>query len=427
MLDINFVRANPEAVKNDLRKRGWDEKLQLVDNLLKYDKQWKELKGEVDEFRHQRNVLSEKINEFAKAKKDVSHLVKEAKALPEAIKDAEERLNSLKTEIDFILMRLPNILHHSVPVGKDDTENKVERTWGKQRQFDFELKPHGELAQEILGIADFERAAKISGNGFYFLKGDLALLNQALIRFAIDNLNKKGYIFVEPPYLMHRKPYEGVTDLEDFETMMYKIENEDLYLIATSEHPMAAMYMDEAIPEEELPIKFVGLSPCFRKEIGSHGVDTKGLFRVHQFHKIEQFIFCRPEDSWDYHEELIKNAEEIFQKLELPYRVVSICTGDIGTVASKKYDIEVWMPREEKYREVVSCSNCTSYQAVRLNIKYSNKDGKKEYLHTLNSTAIATGRAMRAILENYQNNDGSVIIPKVLIPYFGKDKIEKRK
>ena len=427
MLDLNFVRANPEAVRNDLRKRGWNEKIQLVDDLLKYDKQWKELKGEVDEFRHQRNIISEKINEFAKAKKDVSLLLKEAKALPEAIKDAEERLNTMKTEIDFILMRLPNVLHSSVSVGKDDTENKVERTWGKHRQFDFELKPHGELAQEILGIADFERAAKISGNGFYFLKGDLALLNQALIRFAIDNLAKKGYTFVEPPYLMHRKPYEGVTDLADFETMMYKIENEDLYLIATSEHPMAAMYMDETIPEEELPIKFVGLSPCFRKEIGSHGVDTKGLFRVHQFHKIEQFIFCRPEESWNYHEELIKNAEEIFQKLGLPYRVVSICTGDIGTVASKKYDIEVWMPREEKYREVVSCSNCTSYQAVRLNIRYSNKEGKKEYLHTLNSTAIATGRAMRAILENYQNKDGSIDVPKALVPYFGKDKIEKKK
>src|SRR3989338_3486617 len=245
MLDLNFVRANPEAVRNDLRKRGWNEKIQLVDDLLKYDKQWKELKGEVDEFRHQRNIISEKINEFAKAKKDVSLLLKEAKALPEAIKDAEERLNTMKTEIDFILMRLPNALHSSVSVGKDDTENKVERTWGKHRQFDFELKPHGELAQEILGIADFERAAKISGNGFYFLKGDLALLNQALIRFAIDNLAKKGYTFVEPPYLMHRKPYEGVTDLADFETMMYKIENEDLYLIATSEHPMAAMYMDE--------------------------------------------------------------------------------------------------------------------------------------------------------------------------------------
>jgi seryl-tRNA synthetase len=223
--------------------------------------------------------------------------------------------------------------------------------------------------------------------------------------------------------MMRRKPYEGVTALEDFENVMYKIEGEDSYLIATSEHPIAAMLMNETLDEKKLPLKFVGLSSCFRKEIGSHGVDTRGLFRVHQFNKVEQFIFCKPSDSWKLHEELLKNAEHLMQKLKIPYRITSICTGDIGIVAAKKYDVEAWFPRQKAYREVISCSNCTSYQAVRLNIKYLNRSSEKEYVHTLNSTAIATGRTMAAIAENYQNKDGSISVPEVLQPYLGKKKI----
>jgi seryl-tRNA synthetase len=264
--------------------------------------------------------------------------------------------------------------------------------------------------------ADFKRAAKTSGAGFYFLKDKIAMLDFALQKFALDKLVKKEYIVVEPPFMIRREPYEGVTDLADFENVMYKIEGDDLYLIATSEHAIGAMHMDETFDDSRLPIRYAGISSCFRREIGSHGLDTRGLFRVHQFNKIEQFIFCKPEDSWKLHEELLANAEELFKDLGLPYRVVNICTGDIGIVAAKKYDIEVWMPREEKYREVVSCSNCTSYQAVRLSIKYKDGD-KKEYVHTLNSTAIATSRALRAIIENYQQKDGSVIVPKVLQPY----------
>jgi len=322
-------------------------------------------------------------------------------------------------------MRLPNILHSSVPKGKDDSENKTVRTWGKKPKFKFELKSHGELI-ESLGLADFDNAAKVSGNGFYYLLGDIALLDMALQRFAIDILIKKGYILVQPPLMLRRKPYEGVTDLNDFETMMYKIDKEDLYLIATSEHPIGARYMNKILDEEMLPEKFVGISPCFRKEIGSHGIDTKGLFRIHQFNKVEQFIFCKPEDSWKFHEELIKNAEELFKKLKLPYRIVNICTGDIGTVAAKKYDIELFMPRENKYREVVSCSNCTSYQAVRLNVKY-RKDNEKEYVHTLNSTAIATSRTIRAIIENYQQKDGSIKVPLALMPYMNGIKVIGKK
>jgi len=289
---------------------------------------------------------------------------------------------------------------------------------GTPRDFDFEIRNHGQLATDM-GWADFERATKISGAGFYFLKGSLVLLDLALQRYALDLLAKKGYIPVIPPYMINRASYEGVTDLGDFEKVMYKIDGNDAYLIATSEHPIGAMYQDEIFEEKDLPLRLAGISPCFRREIGAHGLDTKGLFRVHQFTKVEQFVFCKPEDSWKIHEELLANAEEIFQNLGLPYHVVNICTGDIGNVAAKKYDIEVWMPREKAYKEVVSCSNCTSYQAVRLNIKVRDKSEfeLKQHIHTLNSTAIATSRVMRAILENFQEADGRVMVPPVLRPY----------
>ena len=314
-------------------------------------------------------------------------------------------------------MRLPNMLHESVPVGKDDTENVEIRRNGTPGTFSFEIKNHGQLAAEQ-GWADFERAAKTSGAGFYFLKGSLVLLDMALQRYAIDLLVQKGFTPVIPPYMINRTSYEGVTDLGDFEKVMYKIDGDDAYLIATSEHPIGAMYQDEIFEEKDLPLKLAGISPCFRREIGAHGLDTKGLFRVHQFTKVEQFVYCNPEDSWQIHEELLANAEEIFRSLGLPYRVVNICTGDIGTVAAKKYDIEVWMPREGAYREVVSCSNCTTYQAVRLNIRVRDKSDfeTKRHVHTLNSTAVATSRVLRAILENYQQEDGSVRVPDILRP-----------
>jgi seryl-tRNA synthetase len=417
MLDIKFIRENPNVIKEDLKKRGDNEKITWVDDLLAKDKNHKTLLKLNQELRHKRNTITNEINKLRKEGKDISEKVKEAKELPAKIKEADEKVNELQQKINYYLMRLPNILHKSVAVGKDETENKEVRKWGTKPKFDFKLVPHGELIEK-LGLANFEDAVKVAGKGFYYLIGDLAMMEQALQRFAIDLLTKKGYKLVEPPLMLRRKPYEGVTDLADFETMMYKVEgdNEELFLIATSEHPIGAMMMDKTLNEDQMPIKYCGLSSCFRKEIGSHGIDEKGLFRVHQFNKIEQFIFCKPEDSWKLHEELIDNAEKIFQKLKLPYRVVNICTGDIGIVAAKKYDIEAWMPREKEYKEVVSCSNCTSYQAVRLNIKY-RKQNEKEYIHTLNSTAIATGRALRAIIENYQQKDGSIKVPAVLQPY----------
>ena len=425
MLDIKFIRENPEIIKKDLEKRQDKEKSAWVDDLLKKDKEYRQLLEKNQELRQKRNQLSEEINKLKKQGKDISAVLKESKELPQKIKDVDEQIASLQEKITHYLMRLPNILHESVPLGKDSSENKIIKKEGSIPKFDFELKPHGDLI-ESLGLANFEQAAKVAGHGFNYLIGDLALLEQALQRFAIDTLVKKGFLLVEPPLMLRRKPYEGVTDLADFETMMYKVEgeNEDLYLIATSEHPIGAMLMNKTLEEKDLPLKYAGVSPCFRKEIGSHGIDERGLFRVHQFNKIEQFIFCKPEDSWKFHEELIKNAEEIFKKLKLPYRVVTICTGDIGIVAAKKYDLEVWMPREKAYKEVVSCSNCTSYQAVRLNIKY-RKGADKEFVHTLNSTAIATGRALRAILENNQQKDGSIKVPDVLQEYIGKKVIGK--
>jgi seryl-tRNA synthetase len=268
---------------------------------------------------------------------------------------------------------------------------------------------------------DIERAGKIAGARFFYLKNDGVLLDMALMNFALQEMVKKGYKPIEPPFLMRRKPYEGVVALSDFEDVLYKIEDEDLYLIATSEHPMAAMFMDEVLRADELPLKLVGVSTNFRKEAGAHGKDTRGIFRTHQFNKIEQFVFCKPEDSWEIHEELVQNAEDLVQKLGLPYRVVNCCTGDIGTVAAKKYDVEAWMPAQNAYREIISCSNCTDYQARRLNIKYREKEGEppKGFVHTLNSTAIATGRTIVAILENYQQEDGSVVVPEVLRKYMG--------
>ena len=424
MLDIKFVREYPEVVRKDLEKRNDKEKLEWIDDLLKKDVEYRKSLQENQQMRQSRNTITEEINKLRKQGLDFKKKVQEAKELPEKIKQSDERALDLKNKIDYYLMRIPNILHESVPFGKDANDNIVVKEWGEKPKFDFELKPHGELLLD-LGLANFEKAAEVSGHGFYYLMGDIARLELALVQFAVDLLAKKGFTLVEPPLMLRREPYEGVTDLKDFETMMYKVDGEDLLLIAISENPIAALLMNETLDEKKLPLKLAGYSPCFRKELGSHSLDTRGIFRVHHFNKVEQFIFCKPEDSWKFHEELLKNAEEIFQELKIPYRVVNICTGDIGIVAAKKYDIEAWFPRENLYREVVSCSNCTAYQATRLNIKY-RKGEEKEYIHTLNSTAVATSRALRAIIENYQQKDGSIKVPKVLQKYMGKKVIGKK-
>ena len=429
MLDIKLIRENPEMVKQNLVKRGDMEKLELLEKLIQYDKEWREKTTRLNELRRRRNELTTHIANIRKEGKDASTEIAEAKKIDNEITALEKDVDALRTQIRDILMVLPNLLHESVPVGKDENDNVPIRTWGEPPKFDFPVKDHIDLGLG-LDIMDVERAGKIAGARFFYLKREGVLLDLALINFALNEMVKKGYVPIEPPFLMRRRPYEGVIALTDFEDTLYKIEGEDLYLIATSEHPMAAMYMNEVLNAEQLPIKFVGISTNFRKEAGAHGRDTRGIFRTHQFNKVEQFIFCKPEDSWKMHEELIQNAEELIQKLGLPYRVVNVCTGDIGTVAAKKYDLEVWMPAQNAYREAISCSNCTDYQARRLNIRYREKEGAppKGFVHTLNSTAIATGRTMVAILENYQQKDGSVIIPEALRPYMGgMEKIPRRR
>ena len=429
MLDIKLIRENPEMVKQNLVKRGDMEKLELLEKLIQYDRKWREETTRLNELRRRRNELTAHIANIRKEGKDASTEIAEAKKIDNEITALEKDVDALRTQIRDILMVLPNLLHESVPVGKDENDNVPIRTWGEPPKFDFPVKDHIDLGLG-LDIMDVERAGKIAGARFFYLKREGVLLDLALINFALNEMVKKGYVPIEPPFLMRRRPYEGVIALTDFEDTLYKIEGEDLYLIATSEHPMAAMYMNEVLNAEQLPIKFVGISTNFRKEAGAHGRDTRGIFRTHQFNKVEQFIFCKPEDSWKMHEELIQNAEELIQKLGLPYRVVNVCTGDIGTVAAKKYDLEVWMPAQNAYREAISCSNCTDYQARRLNIRYREKEGAppKGFVHTLNSTAIATGRTMVAILENYQQKDGSVIIPEALRPYMGgMEKIPRRR
>ena len=425
MLDIKLIREHPEIVKNDLKKRRDLEKISWVDELLDYDKEWRESIQKINILRRKRNVITKEIAQLKKQDMSINSKMKEVEEIPDRIKKFEGRASKYKNKVNSILMKLPNILHESVPYGKDEKDNAVVRTRGKPPMFDFKPKNHLELALD-LGLVDVERAGKIAGAGFIYLKNELVLLDLAIQRFAIQHLMNKGYTLIEPPFMIKRKPYEGVTDLSDFGLVTYKVEAEDLYLIATSEHPMAAMFMNEILNKKELPIKLVGLSPCFRKEIGTHGKYTKGLFRMHQFNKVEQFIFCSPEQSWQFHEELQKNCEELYQSLGLHFKAVNVCTGDIGTIAAKKYDTEVWMA-DGKFREVGSNSNCTNYQSRRLNIKYREKDGRSPigFIHTLNNTAIATSRTLIAILEQYQEKNGSVKIPEVLVPLMnGIDRLE---
>lgn len=414
MLDINYIRQYPDIARENLRKRQIPEYLTYLDAVLKNDELWRGLKSKVDQARARRNKISQEINESKKAGKDAGKLIKEAAEIPKIIAQAEKELNELQDKIKTCLMKIPNLMHESVPYGKDDTENVVVKTIGKKPTFKFAPISHVDLMEKN-GWADLERAAKISGARWYFLKGDLAILDMAISRYAIDFMREKGYTPVIPPHMISRKAYEGVVSLEDFETVMYKIEGEDLYAIATSEHPLVSMFMDEVL--EELPIKMAGYSTNFRKEAGAHGKDTKGIFRVHQFNKVEQIIICKQEESWHLHEELLKNVAEFFEGLGLHMRVVNVCTGDLGIIAAKKYDVEVWYPVQKAYREVASCSNCTTYQAVRANIRYQDKERK--YAHTLNSTCVPTTRTIVAIIENFQKENGDVEIPKVLQKYTG--------
>jgi len=423
MLDIRLIRENPAQVRENLARRHDPEKLELLDHVIKTDQEWRELRARVNDLRRRRNEVASQIGRVMKEGGDASGLKREAGEIPSQLKELESQMSSREEDLRDGLMRLPNMLHETVPYGADDHDNVEIRRWGKAPEFDFEPKSHAEIT-EALGIADFERAAKTAGAGFYYLRNEFALLDHAIQRYAIDFLLEKGYALIEPPFMIRRAAYEGVTDLADFESVMYKLEDEDLYLIATSEHSVGSMLMNETVLDDHLPIKVCGISPCFRREIGQHGRYTKGIFRVHQFHKIEQFIFSRPEDSWELHEELQRNSELLYEGLGLHYRVVNVCTGDMGSIAAKKYDIECWMADGE-FRETGSNSNCTDYQARRLNVKYRLKEGAKPegFLHTLNNTAIATSRTMIAVIEQYQQEDGTIRVPDALQPYMNGMKV----
>lgn len=415
MIDIKLIRENPDFIKEMLRKRNID---LPIDDMLEWDREKRALMVEAQALRHRRNEISATVAMLKSEGKDVSQLLEEMKYINERITIVDRRIEELNEKILYVLMRIPNIPHESVPPGNNEEDNVEIRRWGEIPKFNFTPRTHDEIALK-LGLIDISRASKVSGARFYYLKNELVKLNIALIRFAIDFLISKGFEVYQTPYMLKRYILEGVTSFQDFEDMIYKIEGEDLYLIATSEHALAGLHANEVLDGRVLPLRYAGVSPCFRKEAGAHGKDTKGIFRVHQFEKVEQFVFCKPEQSWAEHEFLLRNAEEIYQKLGLPYRVVNICLGELGMVAAKKYDIEVWMPAQGRYREIVSCSNCTDYQARRLKIRYREMphEERTRYVHTLNSTAIATERTIAAILENYQQEDGSVLIPEVLQPY----------
>ena len=423
MLDIKLIREKPEYVRENIAKRHDPEKLELLDRVIETDLKWRELTQRVNELRRRRNIVSSEIGKVMKAGGDASGLRAEAAEIPSKLSELESLMSVSQEQLRDGLMRLPNMLHESVPYGRDDHDNVMVKVWGKKPEFDFAPRGHAELAAG-LGLADFERGAKVAGSGFYYLRNELALLNHAIQMYAVDFLLKRGYSLIEPPYMIKRAAYEGVTDLADFESVMYKVDGEDLYLIATSEHAMGAMLQDETLLADALPIKLVGLSPCFRREVGAHGKYTKGLFRVHQFHKVEQFIFSLPEQSWGLHEELQRNCEQLYEGLGLHYRVVNVCTGDIGSLAAKKYDTEVWMADGE-FREIGSNSNCTDYQARRLNVKYRLKEGAapEGLVHTLNNTALATSRTMIAVMEQHQQEDGTIRVPKALQPYMGGVKV----
>ena len=421
MLDINIFREHADDIRADHDRRGLPH--DAIDEVISLDEQWRKARYDADQLRKARNEAARGIAEAKKSGNSAA-----AEAIMAEVADIGARIDELAELSDDCLdrrdslrMSIPNILHVDVPIGEDDQKNTLHSMHGEKAELGFEPRNHNDLI-EMNGWVDQSRGAKVAGSRFYFLQGDLARLEMALQQYGADFLMNRGYTLVQPPLMMNREAYEGVTDLADFETVMYGIEPDKYYLIATSEHPLTAMRMDEIIEPSELPIKLVGVSACFRREVGAHGLSDRGIWRVHQFTKVEQIVICDPDNSWDHHEELLGNAVDMWDSLGLHYRVVNICTGDMGTVAARKYDLEAWLPGAGGYKEVVSCSNCTDYQANRLRMRYRTTEGN-EAVHTLNSTAIATSRALVAIMEQNQMEDGRVSVPDVLRSYMGGQEV----
>ena len=420
MLDPKIIRDKPELIKQMLKDRAVEFDFE---KMLELNKTRKEMMMQSDELKQKRNQMSVKIGNEKKAGNDASELLKEMGDISKKLDELESDRKTVDENYHNLSFSIPNLIHDSVPKGADESFNKEVRTWGEIPKFDFDVKDHIDLGLE-LDIVDLERASKTAGARFYYLKDGLVKLGQSLTAFALDFVSSKNYNLIQPPYMINRQSMEGAVIADDFEDVIYKVQDEDLFLIGTSEHAIASMYYDEILEGSKIPLRYASISPCFRKEAGAHGKDQKGIFRVHQFEKIEQFIFCRPEESWEEHEKMIKSTEEFYQQLEIPYRLMLQSSGDMGKVSAKTYDIEAWMAGQNAYREIVSCSNCIDYQSRRLKIRFrekSNEDTK--YIHTLNSTLVAIERTMVAILENNQTKDAHVEIPKVLQKYFGDNMI----
>jgi len=423
MIDIRLIRENPNIVKENIKKKFQNEKIPLVDKVLELDEKWRKEKKKADDLRHKRNKISEEINQLMKKgdKTKAKTLIKKAKVIPGKIEAIEKKSEKLEVQIKKIMLTIPNIIHESVPIGEGEEKNIELEKIGKPNVPKYEIFNHAELFEKLGGI-DLESSRKTSGQGFYFLKGDIARLHSAVLSYARDFMINGGFEYVIPPVMIRKEVVDGVMSFEEMDSMMYKIEGEDLYLIGTSEHSVLGMFKDKTFTKKDIPQKVTSYSPCFRKEKGAHGIEEKGLFRVHQFEKQEMVVICEPENSYEYYEKMLSLSVSFFKSLNIPIRKLEICSGDLADLKAKSCDIEAWSPRQKKYFEVGSCSNLTDAQSRRLNIKINA--GKGNYLaHALNNTVVASPRVLIALAENNQNKDGTINIPEVLHPYMGGKKV----
>ncbi len=417
MIDIKLIRDNPDLMRRNLTKRFQKEKIQVLEDAIALDGKWRRGLDELNRLRHQKNLLDEEIRKKKISGQSAKDEMAQSREISSRIRQLEKEVSAAKQGLDQRMLQLPNIVDESAPIGQTEEENVVVRRWGGIPQFPFRPRDHIELGLE-LDLFDLEKAASVAGARWYYLKNELVLLQMALLRFAMDKLISHGFTPIYPPALIREKIMEGAGYLPEGREDIYKIEGEDLYLVGTSEQALAGLHEGEILQADDLPRRYAGISPCFRTEAGSHGRDTKGIFRVHQFEKVEMFVFSLPDESQQEQELMLSIAEEIYRELKIPYRIVDVCTGELGWVASRKFDLEVWLPGQKKYREAVSCSNCTDYQARRLRVRYREAPGKStQFVHTLNSTALASTRTMIAIMENHQTAEGKIVIPDVLRSY----------
>ncbi len=425
MIDIKFLRENPDVVKENIKKKFQNHKLELVDEVIELDKERREIQAEADAIRAEKNTISKQIGALmAQGKKDEAEEVKKKVAESAArLKELEEKAPVIEEKVKTIMMRIPNIIDDSVPIGKDDSENVEVERFGEPVVPDFEVPYHTEILEKLAGI-DLDSAREVAGNGFYYLTGDVARLHSAVLTYARDFMIDKGFTYVIPPFMIRSDVVTGVMSFDEMESMMYKIEGEDLYLIGTSEHSMIGRFINKMIDETSLPLTLTSYSPCFRKEKGAHGIEERGIYRIHQFEKQEMIVICKPEESMDWYNKMWSYTVELFRTLDIPVRTLECCSGDLADLKVKSVDVEAWSPRQKKYFEVGSCSNLGDAQARRLKIRVKDTDGNKYLAHTLNNTVVAPPRMLIAFLENNLNADGSVNIPEVLRPYMGgKDKI----